>query len=224
MVVVTAVLVVRYEDHCVLPERSIPYRVDHLRDERLSSLYVRWRMLIIFVLRSEQSEIGIDERHLRQRAYARRSASRRQKQEKRQKVRVHARPPEQPEARSLRRILKIVGPGDSIFIQQIENSSVVRLISSRRRKLIVCAQMAKGGRGHEISAICKRWPKHRGEIAVVHREICGQVIVERNLVLVIKAHRLIVARRLEAVLRLLRAVVHSHQSIAQCFPKRAVRI
>src|SRR2546429_2662507 len=37
---------------------------DLLRHERLSSLYVCRRMLVIFVLRSEQSEIGVDERHL----------------------------------------------------------------------------------------------------------------------------------------------------------------
>ena len=143
MVVVAAVFVVRYEDHRVLPERSIPYRVHHLRYESLSSLYVRRWMLVILVLRSEQSEIGVDKRHLRQRAYACRSASLRQKHEKGQKVRVHACPSELPEARSLRRILKIVGPGDSIFIQQIENRSADRLISSWRRKLIVCAQMPK---------------------------------------------------------------------------------
>src|SRR5216684_6282627 len=121
MVVVAAVLVIRYEDHRVLPERSIPHCVHNMGHERLPSLYVRRWMLVIFVLRSEQSEIGIDERHLRQRAHAWRSASLRQKHEKGQKVRVHTCPPEQPEARTLRRILKIVGPGDSIFIQQIEN-------------------------------------------------------------------------------------------------------
>src|SRR6267143_4769618 len=76
-------------------------------------------------------------------AYAWRSASLRQKHEKGQEMRVHARPPEQPEARSLRRILKIVGPADSILIQQVKNRSADRLISSRRRKLIVCAQMSK---------------------------------------------------------------------------------
>ena len=102
--------IVRYEDHRVLPERSIPHRVHYPRHERLSSLYVRRWMLVILILRSEQSEIGIDERHLRQRAYACRSASLRQKHEKGQKVRVHACRPEQPEARSLRSILKIVGP------------------------------------------------------------------------------------------------------------------
>src|SRR5439155_24839160 len=64
MVVITAVLVVGYENHRVLPERSISHRVHHLRHERLSSLYVCRRMLVIFVLRSEQSEIGVDERHL----------------------------------------------------------------------------------------------------------------------------------------------------------------
>ena len=224
MVVVAAVLVVRYEDHRVLPERTIPHRVHHLRHERLSSLYVgRW-MLVIFVLRSKQPEIGIDERHLRQRAYACRSTGLRQKHEKGQKVWVHACRPEQPEARSLWRILKIVGPGNSIFIQQIKDRSPDRLISSWRRKLIACTQMPKGSRRHEISAICKRWPKHRGEIAVVHREVCGQVVVERNLLLVIKAHGLIVGRILDALVQLLRGVVHSHESIAQRLPKSAVRI
>ena len=141
MVVIAAVFVVRYEDHRVLPERSIPHRVHNLGHERLSSLYVRRWMLVIFVLRSEQSEIGIDERHLRQRANAWRSASLRQKHEKGQKVRVHACPPEQPEARSLRRILKIVGPGNSILIQQIENRSGNRFVTSWRGKRIVRRQM-----------------------------------------------------------------------------------
>src|SRR6266852_4553542 len=130
MVVVAAVLVVGYEDHRVLPERPIPHRVHNLRYERLSPLYVRRRMLVIFVLRSEQSEIWIDERHLRQRAHAWGPASLRHKHEKGQKAGVHTRPPEQPEARSLRRILKIIGPRDSIFIQQIKNRSGNRLIAS----------------------------------------------------------------------------------------------
>src|SRR5467141_1184809 len=82
MVVVAAVFVVSYEDHRVLPERSIPHRVHHLRYERLSSLYVRRWMLVIFILRSEQPEIRIDERYLRQRAYTCRSAGLRQKHEK----------------------------------------------------------------------------------------------------------------------------------------------
>src|SRR5258707_15257441 len=107
MVLVAAVLVVRYEDHRVLPERSISHRVHHLRYEPLSSLYVRRWMLVIFVLRSEQSEIAIDERHLRQRAYAWRTASLRQKHEKGQKARAHAGPPEQPEAGASRRTLKL---------------------------------------------------------------------------------------------------------------------
>src|SRR5437879_2146078 len=143
MIVIAPVLVVRYEDHRVLPERSIPHRVHNLGHKRLSSLYVRRWMLVIFVLRSEQSEIGIDERHLRQRAHAWRSASLRQKHEKGQKMRVHTGRPERPEACSLRRILKVVGPGNSILVQQVENRSGNRLIAARRRKLIVRAQMSK---------------------------------------------------------------------------------
>src|SRR5689334_21467125 len=107
MVVVAAVLVVHNENHGVLPERSIAYRVHHLGYKRLAPLDVRWWMLVIFVLRSEQSKVGIDERHLWQRAYAWGSASLRQKHEKGQKVWVHACRPELPEACSLRRILKI---------------------------------------------------------------------------------------------------------------------
>src|SRR4029077_1871357 len=127
-------------------------------------------MLVIFEFRSEQAEIGIDERHLRQRAYPWCSPSLSQKHEKRQEVWIDACSAEQPEASSLRRVLKVVSPGNLIRIEQVKNRSGDRLVASGWRKLVVRGQMPKRSSGHEKRTVGKRRSEHRRKVAVIHRE------------------------------------------------------
>src|SRR5207302_9190083 len=153
VIVIAAVLVIGNEDDRILPQGPVAHGVHDLRNERLPSLYVRWRMLIVFELPSGQTEIGIDERHLRQRTYAGCSCSLRQEHLKRQEVWIHACRAEQPEAASLRRILEVVGPGYFTLIEQVEDGSGDRLVASRRRKRIVGGQMSKRRHRHKIRAV-----------------------------------------------------------------------
>ncbi len=123
VIIITAVLVIRDEDDRILPERPVAHSIHDLRNERLSSLYVRRRVLIVFELPSEQAEIGINKCHLRQRTNAWYSPRLRQKHLKRQEMWINACCAEQPEAASLRRILEVVGPGNFILIEQVEDRS-----------------------------------------------------------------------------------------------------
>src|SRR5215471_9921266 len=64
MVVEPAMFVVGDENDGIFPIAAVANRVDHLRHVLLPSLNVGGGMLIIFELRSQDSEIGIDEGHL----------------------------------------------------------------------------------------------------------------------------------------------------------------
>src|SRR5882672_4438384 len=76
MVVRSAVLVVGNQDDRVLPVGTVAHCINHLRDEGLASLDVRWRMLIVLgLVAAEEAEIGIDKRHLREWAGSRHTRS-----------------------------------------------------------------------------------------------------------------------------------------------------
>src|ERR1700719_4296959 len=87
VIVETAVLIVGKKYDGIFPVRTVTNRVDYLRDEGLSSLNVRGRMLVIFGRGSGQAEIWIDERNRGQCACCGLS----KKSCKRQEVRINAR-------------------------------------------------------------------------------------------------------------------------------------
>src|SRR5262249_49095080 len=65
-IVSAAMLVVSDEDDRVLPEWPTAYRVHHLRNERLASLDIGGRMLVILELDAEQTKVRINKRYLRE--------------------------------------------------------------------------------------------------------------------------------------------------------------
>src|SRR5207247_9604122 len=60
MIVESAVIVVGNKYDRVFPIGSAADRIHYLRDKSLSSLYVGWRLLVIFTLYCDECEIGID--------------------------------------------------------------------------------------------------------------------------------------------------------------------
>ena len=104
MIKETAVFVINDENDGILPVRAIADSRNHLRNESLAPLDVSRRMFIVFILDSENPEIGIHERHLRQRTCPWHSGSLRQKKLQRQEVWVSPSGAEQPEAGSLRQV------------------------------------------------------------------------------------------------------------------------
>src|SRR5207248_10227966 len=128
------------------------------------------------------------------------------------------------EAGSLRCILEIVRPGNPVFVEQAKNSSGDRLVSSRRGKRVSARQMPKRSCGHKIGAVRKRRTEHRGEVAIVDGEFLRQVVVERNVVLVVEPHRLVFRRVLGPVVDLSGEVIDSDEAITQNACERVVRI
>src|SRR5437899_1408128 len=139
-------------------------------------------MFVILQQRSLQAEIRIDERDLRQRRRPRNSRRLRQKSCHRQEVRIVRK-----KSRRLRRIQEIVGPRDTVLVEQIEDSSSIRLVTARRRKDIVRRKMAKRGRGHQISTVGKGRSKQRRKIAVANGEFLGQIVIKRKIALIVIA-------------------------------------
>ena len=133
MIVETAVLVVGKEYDGILPVRPVANSVDYLRDVGLASLDVRWWMLIVFGRGSGQAKIWIDERNRGQRA----RSGLEKKNGKGQEVRINARGAKDTEAGSLRGILKVIGPGNSVFIEQVEDRSGNRLVTPGRGERVV---------------------------------------------------------------------------------------
>jgi hypothetical protein len=98
------------KDDGILPVRAVAHCLQHLRNERLPSLDVRWRVFIVFELDSEKPEIGIHKSHHWQLTYTGHSRRLRQEKRRRQEVRICAGSAEQAKARLLRHVRKIVGP------------------------------------------------------------------------------------------------------------------
>ncbi len=122
---------------------------------------------------------------------------------------------ERKEAGSLRYILEIVRPGNSVLVEQVENGSSDRLVSSRRGKLVSGGHMPKRSSSQKIRAVRKRRPEHRGEVAIVDGEFLCQIVVERNVVLVVEPHRLVISHVLGSGVELSGQVVDSDEAITQ---------
>src|SRR5258708_27050032 len=82
--------------------------------------------------------------------------------------------------------------------------------------------MAKCGGGEQKRAVGKSWTEHRGKVTVTDGKVLRQAVVERQLALIVKVHGLIFSRVLNAVVLLLRDVIHADKSVAESLNQRAV--
>src|SRR5258708_27243750 len=82
--------------------------------------------------------------------------------------------------------------------------------------------MAKCGGGEQKRAVGKSWTEHRGKVTVTDGKVLRQAVVERQLALIVKVHGLIFSRVLNAVVLLLRDVIHADKSVAESLKQRAV--
>src|SRR5579871_2219307 len=145
VIVLPAVLVIRDQDDRVLPEWSVAHRVDYLREKRLAALNVGGRMLIILELNAKHAKVGIHKRHRGQRICARSARRRREETLQRQEMRIVAR----TESAALRHVLKVVGPGNMVRVEQVEDGSSDRLVTTGRRKDFRSRQVAESGTRHK---------------------------------------------------------------------------
>src|SRR5256885_4385173 len=175
-------------------------------------------MFVVLQQRSLQSKIRIDERDLWQRRRPCDSRGLRQKSCHWQKVWIVRK-----KSRRLRRIQEIVGPRYAVLVEQIEDSSCIRLVTARRRKDIVRRQVAKRGRGHQVRTVGKSRPKQRRKIAVADGEFLRQIVIKGKIALIVIAHGRAVRRTLHAVVDLFRQVVDAYESVRQKARQRAVR-
>src|SRR5579863_45934 len=83
--------------------------------------------------------------------------------------------------------------------------------------------MAKRGRSHKERAIRKGGAKRWTEIAIVNGELLSHIVIERQFVLVIEVHRLVVCWAFYAVIELLGGVVLPDESIAERIVQGVVR-
>src|ERR1700730_7050389 len=142
--VIVEAVVHKKEDDRVRPDRAVAHGVNYLRDERLATLDVSGRMLIILAGDSGQSKIGVHKRNFRQNTVGQLKEEERQRQEMRVKWSGGRR--EHTESCGLRRILKIVGPADVVGVEQIEDRSRDRLVASRWRESVIGSQVTKRSR------------------------------------------------------------------------------
>jgi hypothetical protein len=84
--------------------------------------------------------------------------------------------------------------------------------------------MTKGSCRQQVRAVRKCRPEHGSEIAIVDRELAGQAVIERNVLLGIKAHGLVIGGIFDPVVNLFRFVIHSDKSVAQRKLACAVRV
>src|SRR5207253_10776869 len=92
--------------------------------------------------------------------------------------------------------------GSAVLGGQVENGSGDRLVSSRGGKRVGTRHMPKRSCSHKIGAVRKRRTEQRGEVAIVDGEFLRQVVVERNVVLVVEPHRLVFRRGLGSMIEL----------------------
>src|ERR1700722_12216743 len=131
-------------------------------------------------------------------------------------MRVDAGGAEQAEAGSLRCVLKVVRPRDTILVEQIKNRSGNWLVASWRRKNLVRSQVTKGSRGHEIGAVREGGSEDGGKVAVVDGEVLSEVVVQREIGLGVEPHGVV------EVVGLLSRVIHAHEAVAAGVEKRIV--
>src|SRR5207244_11979934 len=84
--------------------------------------------------------------------------------------------------------------------------------------------MPKRSCGHKIGAVRKRRTEQRGEVAIVDGEFLRQVVVERNVVLIVEPHRLVFRRGLGSIIELPSHVINSDEAITQKACKLAVEV
>ena len=185
VVIETAVLIVGDEDDRILPVGAVADGIDDLGDVSLAALDVGGRMLVVFEGPAATSEVGIEEGDLRKRP--RRSLG--EKEFQRQEVWIC-----RAEAAALGVILEVVGPGDVVFIEKIEDRPVDGFVTAGGRGDVTCREMAEGGGSEKIGAVGEGGSEDRREIAVIDGEFLGQIVVERDFVLGVEVHRLIFGR------------------------------
>jgi len=145
VIVEAAVLIVGKKDYGVLPVRTVANCVNYPGDVGLASLNIRWRMLVVFQGRSGQAKIWIDKRDRGQQS----QCGFDKKSGKGQEVRIKVRRAEKTEARSLRGVLKIIGPGNAVFIEQVEDRAGNRLIARASKRRETC---------RPLSGARRKWP------------------------------------------------------------------
>src|SRR6266481_855771 len=133
-------------------------------------------MFIVLRLDAENAKVRIDEGNLRQRTHARRARRLGQEEFQRQKMRINSSRAEGTEAASLGRVLEIIGPGNVVRFQQIEDRTGDRFISSGWRKNFRSRQMTERRRRQQVRPVGKRWAQHGAEISVVDGELLRQVV------------------------------------------------
>jgi len=197
VIVIAAVLVVREDQQRACPRVRPEQRLDDLADEVLPRLHVL-RVLLTGVL-----IVGLDHDHRRQRARLTRRAERRcghaRRPERTEEVRAllcrNVRGSEQTRRGQLR---VVVGPGDAVRVEHLEDVAVVRCHRRGRR---VGADEARGGRRHHEDAVRIRLAQRRAEIPIAYRERRCERVVERQQRLVPIAERLLAAAPKESVHR-----------------------
>src|SRR5689334_4025775 len=84
--------------------------------------------------------------------------------------------------------------------------------------------MSERSRRQEIGAVRKRRAEHRGKIAIVDGKLLRQIVIERNLLLVVKGHGLVVSGSFHAVVELIGLVIDENEPIHQRLKQRVIRM
>src|SRR6202040_666641 len=95
------------------------------------------------------------------------------------------------EAGALGCVLKVVGPGDVVFVEEIEDGSVDGFIAAGGWEDVAGGEMPEGGGGHEVGAVGEGGSEDRGEVAVVDGELLREIVVEGDFGLGVEVHGLI---------------------------------
>jgi len=77
---------------------------------------------------------------------------------------------------------------------------------------------------HQIRAIGKGRPQNGRKVTVADGELLRQVIIKRNVRLIVKADGLIVDGGFDSIIDLLGTVVHANEPVIQALPKSVLRI
>src|SRR4051794_27632170 len=78
-----------------------------------------------------------------------------------------------------------------VFVEEIKDRPVDRLVSACRRKNITGCEVTEGGSGEQERTVGESGSKNGREIAIIDGKILCQAVVERDLVLGVEVHGLI---------------------------------
>ena len=95
------------------------------------------------------------------------------------------------EAGGLGCVLEVVGPGDVVFIEKIEDGAVDGLVAAGGWGDVAGGEMAEGGSGHEVGTVGEGGSEDRGEVAIVDGELLCEIVVEGDFALGVEVHGLI---------------------------------